>query len=258
MGLLIIFLLPLYTGLFYHFVLHFYWAIPIDILIALILDVLTIFLIILVMIVITKHLKPDNKFTHAYLRSLFRVACFFMRVSYKYEGLENIPNGPFVLFPNHKSYADILILFMMVKRPISFISKPENFNIPLVGKYMENINCIGLNRDNDREAATAIIKGIKNIKAGYPMIIFPEGGIKSRADEHMFEAKAGAYKLAMKPQVPVVPVTLIGMTKIKNNFPWKKSKVKAIVHKPITYEEYQDLNTHELGERVREIVNSAL
>lgn len=258
MGILLFVFLVSYFSLFQFLILTYLWAIPINILIAILLDAITIFLIILIMLPICKHTKVDNRFKHAYIRSLLRVGLFFINVHPKYEGLDNIPDGPFVLFPNHKSYVDILVLFTMLRRPTAFISKPENFNIPLVGKYMETIGCLALNRESDREAAVSIINGIKLIKSGMSMVIFPEGGIKSRTDEHMMDIKAGAYKLAMKPKVPVIPVTLVGMTKIKERAPLRRTNVKCIIHKPILCDEYENLNTHELGEKVFEIVNSAL
>lgn len=259
MFLLMLILLPVYTGIFYHFVLHYYWAIPINILIAIVLDILTIVLVLVLALPIVKVQKIDNKFKYYYVRSILRFALKMIRVKCSYEGLENLPKDtPYVLFPNHKSYVDVLVLYVMANRPITFISKPENFKIPLVGLYMKYIGCIGLNRNDDREAAKAIIQGIKVVKAGEPIIIFPEGGIKSRIDEKMIDIKAGAYKLATKPMAPVVPVTLIGMTKIKDNAPFKKTKVKCIIHQPINYEEYKDLNTHELGQKVFDIVNSKI
>ncbi len=256
MTLLFILLIPAYALIFHVFVLKEYYFIPLDILIAVILSALSIVLVFLIAVPIIKLQKKDNWLKHKFYRSWDHLFMLFTKVSYEVEGKENIPDGPFLICPNHKSYFDILIIYAAINRKITFISKRENFKIPIVSEYMKAIGCISIDRDNDREAVKGILEGVKVLKSGMPIVIFPEGGIRSRTDEHMLDLKAGAYKLATKAKCPILPVTLVGLTKIKHNIPWKRSRVKAIIHKPITPEDYEGLSTHEIGEKVIEIVNS--
>ena len=114
---------------------------------------------------------------------------------------------------------------------------------------------VPINRENDREAAKSIIKAIKLVKSGLSMIIFPEGGIKSRETEEMVNLRAGAYKLVTKSEVDLLPVTILGNTKIKEATLFKKAKVKIIIHSAIKKEEYNNMTTQEIGLKVQNIIN---
>ena len=118
--------------------------------------------------------------------------------------------------------------------------------------------CIQIDRENNREAAKSILKGIEQIKHGMIMAIFPEGGIKDRDDEQMVAIKAGAYKLATKAEAPIVAITMIGTTDVKYRAPWRRTKIKVIVHDPIYKEQYEQISTVELGEMVMKMVNETI
>ena len=89
-------------------------------------------------------------------------------------------------------------------------------------------------------------------------IIFPEGGIKTRETEEMIEIKPGAYKLAEWSESAISPVSIIGTSKNATRKKFRTLHVKVIIHKPITKDDYKDLNTTELGEKVFGIVNEGI
>ena len=95
-------------------------------------------------------------------------------------------------------------------------------------------------------------------KNGTSMIIFPEGGIKTRDVEEMVNLRAGAYKLATKSGAMILPCSIIGSSQIKSNRRIKRKDVTVIFYKPISKEEYQSMNTTEIGLRVEEIINSGI
>ena len=61
---------------------------------------------------------------------------------------------------------------------------------------MNALHCVFMDRSNVRKSGEAIIKGIRNLKAGFSIVIFPEG-TRSKGDK-MAEFKAGSFKLATK------------------------------------------------------------
>ena len=74
----------------------------------------------------------------------------------------------------------------------------------------------------------------------------------------MVEVKAGAYKLATKAEASISPVSIIGTSKFIHMNKFKANRVKIVIHKPIYKEEYENINTQELGEKVFEIVNAGV
>lgn len=212
---------------------------------------------------IFKITKPQNRFKHWVLWQYVDLILIFFNIKIEIEGKENIPADPVVVYANHKSMLDPVILFyvyrMCNKSIISAVGKSTLNKVGFMHRLMNYMGAISINRENDREAAKEMIVGIKRIKEtkmGY--IIFPEGGIKTRDTEEMVEVKAGAYKLATKAGAAISPVSIIGTSKFKHMNKFKANRCKIIIHKPIYKEEYDKLNTQELGEKVFEIVNAGV
>lgn len=236
------------------------WFIPLWLIIGYIVAWISMVLLLVIMIPIGKMMKVDNKFKHYFIRSIARfISIFVLRLNIKIIGKNKLPKkGGYVIYANHKSYADPFILYQIVNRPTGMAAKKGIYKLPIVRSWMPLFGCIQIDRENNREAAKAILKGIEQIKQGMIMGIFPEGGIKDRDDEKMVSIKAGAYKLATKAEAPIVPVTMIGATEVKHRAPFRSTKIKVIIHDPITKEDYEGLSTVEVGEKVAELINQTL
>lgn len=196
------------------------------------------------------------KCTNLWANSLLKVAGVKVNV----HGVENIPKDKTVLFVgNHQGNFDIPIYITQIPKVIGFISKIEVEKIPVVRTWMNFLHCVFMDRSNLRKSGEAIIKGIKNLKAGNSIVIFPEG-TRSKSGP-MKEFKAGSFKLATKSKCPIVPVTMDGSFKIMEhgNGPWIKSATVNLYFHPaietanLTKEE-QDM----LPKTVQSIVASKL
>lgn len=183
-----------------------------------------------------------HKCTNLWAKSLLKVAGVKVNV----KGIENIPKDKAVLYiGNHQGNFDIPIYLSQVPVLIGFIAKIETEKIPLVRTWMKLMKCVFMDRSSIRKSGEAIIHGIKNLKAGYNMVIFPEG-TRSRGDKPG-EFKAGSFKLATKSKCPIVPVTMNGSYKIMEhgNGPWiRPAQVELIIHPMI---ETADLSKEELS-----------
>lgn len=219
---------------------------------------LTIVLLALLYLWIGSKSKPTLKFKHFILRQACFLVIHFLHIRIEVIGKENIINEPFVVYANHKSNMDPILLYYSMKKVCSAIGKKSLFKNPVMQLVAKTYGAIPLDRENDREAAKSIVTAIKSVKNGLSMIIFPEGGIKSRDTDEMVNLRAGAYKLAVKSLAPILPVSIINSSNIKNKGLMKKLTVKIIFHKPIYKEEYEGLNTTELGLHVEEIINSGI
>jgi 1-acyl-sn-glycerol-3-phosphate acyltransferase len=124
-------------------------------------------------------------------------------------GRENIPrNSGFCLVGNHNSIFDIVLILAAVGRPIGFIAKKELAVIPLINFWILLLGGLFIDRKNIRKSIGTINEGIRRIKAGGAMIIFPEG-TRSKG-RGLLPFKPGSLKLATKSAAPVVPMAITG------------------------------------------------
>lgn len=178
--------------------------------------------------------------------------------TFEVDGIENIPEGPIVIISNHQGFFDIPVLFAAIHKPMSFIAKIELAKIPIFGKWMDLVRCIFIDRSNPRQSLKAINSGVKLLKEGHSMVIFPEG-TRSKGP-NMAEFKKGSLRLATKAKVPILPVTINGTYKIleANNNKIKPAKVKISISKPIYTENLSKEEESILSDRVYDIVNKNL
>lgn len=128
-------------------------------------------------------------------------------------GEENLPKeGPVVYMATHKGLFDSPIMAHIVNEPVIFIGKEETKKMPIISKWFDAMGCIYLARDDMKKSLQAILDGIKELKEGQSIVIFPEG-TRSRGEE-MGEFKAGSFKLATKANVPIVPIAIQNSHKI--------------------------------------------
>lgn len=198
--------------------------------------------------------KVGQKLVYPWVKLTNRLA----RIHLTVEGRENIPQDTFVLFANHKSMLDITVVYEALNKPVSAIAKSELSTVPVLKTLAKDFYVEYVDRSNDREAVKSLLKAIKKVEQGLSYFIFPEGGVKSRETELMVELRPGAYKLATKPKAIILPACILGTNKLSKNAFKKRTDVKVKFLKPITYDEYKDYNTQEIGEHVFNMVNEAI
>lgn len=162
---------------------------------------------------------------------------FFVRI----KNMDVIPKtGGVMLCANHRSLWDAVLIAAAVKRPLAFIGKEELFDIKPLGFFLKRLNCYPVKRDG---GDIAVVKtAVRLLRAGQPMMIFPEGERIRKGKKP--NPKAGALRIAMMTEVPIVPIG------IKGNFKWfRKMEVCAgemidtsvYKGKKYTDEEYKNL-----------------
>ena len=128
------------------------------------------------------------------------------------EGLENLPEGTAVFVSNHQSYFDIPLALGYLGDPKGLVSKKEIDRIPFIRQWMRELGCVFLDRENLRASVSALGDASDRVAAGYSMVVFPEG-TRTETGE-VGEFKAGAFKIAQKNKVPVVPFVLEGSSRL--------------------------------------------
>lgn len=174
-------------------------------------------------------------------------------------GLENIPQDePVVFISNHQGNFDIAIFMAYIRKPKGYVAKIETKKIPIIRTWMTYIHCIFMDRSSLKAAATAIVEGVKSIKEGHSLVIFPEG-TRSKTDA-MGEFKAGSFKLATKPRVPIIPVTIDGSYKLMegNGGKVKSGTVHVTIHPPVPTADLTKEELAVLPDTIKHIIASKL
>jgi 1-acyl-sn-glycerol-3-phosphate acyltransferase len=173
------------------------------------------------------------------------------------KGTEFISKDENYLFVgNHQGNFDIPVLYHVSPVKMSFVAKKEMEKIPLLGMAMKARGCIFLDRENPRNAIKGINDGIKLLKSGYSLSLFPEG-TRSKG-ETMNEFKTGGLRLALKSGVKVIPVTMQGTYKMmeQNNGIIIPNDVQITFSAPIDSTLYSDVN--QLASDIKAIIQSNL
>lgn len=205
--------------------------------------------------------SPDaySAYVHGFVRKFALTQVRLTGSSFDVKGQENIPKEGAVLFvSNHQSNFDIGIFLALIEREKGFIAKTELLKIPILRTWMKEIHCVFMDRSDIRKSAKAIGEGIKILKDGHCLVIFPEGTRSKSSQPGPF--KAGSFKLATKSQAPIVPVSINGSRKImeENNSKIKAAHVSVTVHPPIFTAELGQEELAALPERVRSVIVSGL
>jgi 1-acyl-sn-glycerol-3-phosphate acyltransferase len=124
-------------------------------------------------------------------------------------GLEQVPlSGPVIYMGNHQGNFDIMSLTLAIPRTFSWIAKEELFRIPLFGAAMLRAGYIPLDRSDGRKALKSMKLAAERIAGGTSVVIFPEG--TRTKDGELLPFKRGAFLLAARAGVPIVPFTING------------------------------------------------
>jgi len=147
-------------------------------------------------------------------RGWSRSLLFFARVRVTVEGLEKIePEASYVFASNHLSYVDSLVALSRIPVQFRFLAKTGLFKIPFLGTHLAQAGHIPVPREDPRAAVKTLMLAAETIRGrSISLLIFPEGG--RSADGALHDFKEGAAYIAIKAQVPLVPIAIIGTREI--------------------------------------------
>lgn len=235
------------------------WVLPVSYLGAFLVTALLIFLFVILCEHAVDTEKPqekDSKFYRFLINRIAEAAIPILSVKMHIRGLEKTPRqGRFMLVCNHLNEMDPVVLLRYFQdSQLTFISKRENQNMFVVGKFMHKIQCQLMNRENDREALKTILKCVEIIKEDKASVaVFPEGYIKPDHKLHHF--RSGVFKIAQRTKVPIVVCTLQNTHHVfHNGLRLKPTDVHLHLLDVISPEQYQGMSTVELGNMVYEMM----
>jgi len=122
------------------------------------------------------------------------------------------PDQAYVFCSNHFSLIDTPLIFASMPRPFRILARHRLWRIPFLGWHLGRAGHLPVNRENPREAIKNIQEAADKIRTGTTILLFPEGGRQHSDSAHPF--KPGAARIAIRAGVPVVPVAIVGTSKI--------------------------------------------
>lgn len=155
------------------------------------------------------------------------------------DGLENLPDSPAVFVCNHQSMIDIPVLLTALGRPRALMAKAVLSKIPLLRGWMRLFDCIFVHRSDPKAARRSYEDGVRLVKSGCDLIVFPEG-TRSK-DGELLEFKAGSFRIASTNGVPLVPLLIDGSRyTLEENGGW-------ICPGRVTVRVFEPISTAEMG-----------
>jgi len=126
----------------------------------------------------------------------------------KVEGREKAEKGtPYIIISNHQSTLDILVLDSL-RYGFRWISKIENFRVPVIGWYLRMAKYITVERGNKDSKAEMMERCVDTLRKRISIMIFPEG--TRSVDREIAPFKLGAFQLALLTDKPILPVVIDG------------------------------------------------
>jgi 1-acyl-sn-glycerol-3-phosphate acyltransferase len=156
-------------------------------------------------------LQKSGRFYHACARIWARFALFLFGIRVHVRGLEHVVRNRSVIYvSNHASLFDIPAVLVGIPDQIRIVLKKELTRIPLWGWALKYGHYISIDREKAKDALKSLEKAAERMRVGASVLLFAEG---TRSQNGMLQPfKRGAFTLAVKSRVPIVPVT------IKNSF----------------------------------------
>ncbi len=202
-----------------------------------------------------KEYDRQSRFYRALADSLNAVILFFCRVRIHTVGKEKLPKDTlYLLVGNHISGYDPLITMRALREEkLIFVSKPENWNIPIAGRLAVRCCFRTIDRENARNALRTIqdCARLLNEKAG-SIVIYPEG-TRSKTGE-LLPFHNGVFKIAQEAKVPIVVMSISGSPAVKKNAPWRRTDVALRILSVLPAEKICSMRTAAIGNEVRSIL----
>jgi 1-acyl-sn-glycerol-3-phosphate acyltransferase len=172
------------------------------------------------------------------------------------EHAERLPATPNAVYAsNHLSYYDTPVLFAKLPFQFRILAKAPLWKIPFIGWYLDRSGQVPIDQSSVRAGVVSLARGAKTLAGGMPMVIFPEGGRAYNGE--LQPMLAGAAWMAIKAQVPLVPLTLIGTYELLpiHVYALRPRPLKLIVGEPIPTTGMKTSEAEALTERLRAVIH---
>lgn len=153
------------------------------------------------------------------------------------EGKENLdPEKSYVIVANHQSCYDIFLLIGFLPCKLRWMMKASLMKIFVLGRASRISGHISVDTSSPSKVHQTYQHALEAVTNGVSLVVFPEG--KRTRTGAMNPFKRGAFMIADKLQLPVVPITIEGTFKVMprdRDFKFaRRHPIKMTIHRPIS------------------------
>lgn len=167
-------------------------------------------------------------------------------------GAENFRKQKVAVYAsNHTSYMDTPVIFASLPFQFRILAKKSLWSWPFIGWWLQRSGQMPIDTENPHATLSSLGGGVKALRGGMPLFVFPEGGRTTEGQLQPF--LSGAAYIAIRAQVPLVPLALSGVYDLlpihtHHFFP---SRLTLQVGEPIDTKGMTVRQIEELTERLR-------
>lgn len=181
------------------------------------------------------------------------------RVRVTLDGLENVDTKQnYVFVANHLSLMDTPVMLASLPVAFRFLAKASLFHIPFLGTHLRRAGHFPVVKEDARTSLRSMTDAARIAREqGLSVLLFPEGG---RSEGELGDFKEGAAYIAIKAEIPIVPVGIVGTRKIlpMGSIHVKGGPVELRFGQPIPTAGLTLKDRSKLTERVREEITGLL
>jgi len=211
-------------------------------------------------IIIAGLFDKEKYYTGKLIKIWARWVVWSTGIQYEIDGLDNLNlDKQYIFMSNHESALDIVLGLAAIPFNIVFLAKKELFRVPIFGWAMNSAGMIKIDRQNPEIARRSVSGAVETLKhSSFSTLIYPEG-TRSNGEE-LLPFKKGGFILAIRTQLPVVPITILGAGNVlpKGTLAIKKSHIKIIIDAPIETRGMEFKNKEILVQDCRNIIHQNL
>ncbi|HEV2577990.1 MAG TPA: lysophospholipid acyltransferase family protein [Acidobacteriaceae bacterium] len=203
--------------------------------------------------------RQQHDIARVWARVLLRVALSPVVV----EGMERLQplrregsHRPLAVYAsNHLSYYDTPMLFAKLPFQFRILAKASLWKLPFIGWYLQRSGQVPIDQSSARAGVASLMRGVKTLEAGMPLMLFPEGGRSATGE--LKPMVSGAAWMAIKAQVPLVPLTLIGTYELLpiHTYTLRPRPLKLVIGEPISTAGLTTRDADALTKRLRAVIH---
>ncbi|HEY7351259.1 MAG TPA: lysophospholipid acyltransferase family protein [Terriglobales bacterium] len=194
----------------------------------------------------------DGSILHAFARTWSKLILKTIFSPVRIIGLDKIDVArTHVYAVNHASALDIPVLYACLPFQFRIVHKKELLSYPIVGWHLKRSGQVCVDQQNPARSVGQIKSAVRTLKNGMSLVIFPEGG--RSADGIIKPFLPGAFFLAIKAQVDIVPVALVGTYELlpMDTYHIKPRPLEMRVGEPISTADLTLRDMDQLSEKVQ-------
>ena len=166
-------------------------------------------------------------------RFLGDVGSGFAGLDFEIDGIDRLRQPrPAIYIFNHQSLLDAMVLAHLLRQDVVALCKAEMATNPVLGPLLRQVDTIFVDREA-RDQGEVLRRAVGVLESGRSLVVAPEGTRSTLGNVQPF--KHGAFLLARKAGVPIVPIVLHNVKDAlpKGGFLIRPATIRISVLEPI-------------------------